>query len=805
MRADLCRECSGERLKPAFRAVRLAGATLSRDRPHDGAGRADVLRGGEARARAPRTIAEQPLREVRNRLGFLDQVGLGYLELGRAANTLSGGEAQRIRLATPDRQPAHRRASTCSTSRRSASTSATTSGCSRRSRDLRDLGNTIVVVEHDRETIETADWVLDLGPGAGAQGRRGGLPGHAGEARARGDVAHRALPARRALGPDPARAARRATAGGSCSQDVTREQPARTSRSAIPGRDARRGDRRLGLGKVEPRDGHARARDGARDVAEARPRSPGSASVEGADAFDQCITVDQSPIGTSPKSNPASYTKIFDEIREIFASAPLAAAAGYGPGRFSYNVGQGRCGTCDGRGSLKIEMHFLPDVEITCEACRGRRYNQETLDVEYKGKTIADVLAMEVVRRRRYFSATTERIASALKLLEDVGLGYLELGRAATTLSGGEAQRIKLARELSRRSHGRTLYLLDEPTTGLHFDDVAKLVIVLQRLVDAGNTVVVIEHNLDVIARVRPRHRPRARRGRPGAAAIVAQGTPEQVARTRRALTPAASSRRPFAAARTAAPSAGAQGGGPVTEAADETGPASADRPAGPLRPPRPPRPGRRGVPDAARPLRRAREEPGPPAHLPPHAALALERRGDRRRRGRDDRRSSTRTRSRSRPRRSARSSSEMLARAGRVRLVKRGDDLVLDVDAGFRDDVLAAAGPRPPRHRRARTGRSCVGAGARGEIKQTLLKAKFPVDDLAGYLAGDRLPVSLAPDDARAASPSPCATTSTPRRRRSSRTARSAGGSGVVVLPVRRRQDDRRHRGRSSSTRRRR
>jgi excinuclease ABC subunit A len=283
-----------------------------------------------------------------------------------------------------------------------------------------------------------------------------------------------------------------------------------------------------------------------------RVRQAGLGRLDGAGAFDQCITVDQSPIGTSPKSNPASYTKIFDEIREIFASAPLAQQRGYGPGRFSYNVGHGRCGTCDGRGSLKIEMHFLPDVEITCEACKGRRYNQETLDVEYKGKNIADVLAMEVSEAKIFFG-NHRRIASSLKLLEDVGLGYLELGRAATTLSGGEAQRIKLARELSRRSLGRTLYLLDEPTTGLHFDDVAKLVLVLQRLVDAGNTVLVIEHNLEVIAAcdhvidLGPE-------GGDGGGRIVAQGTPEQVARTPgshtgRFLAKALGARRPAARA----------------------------------------------------------------------------------------------------------------------------------------------------------------------------------------------------------------------------------------------------------------
>jgi excinuclease ABC subunit A len=525
MRADHCEACNGERLKPAFRAVRLAGATLSeiggmtvRD--------AAAFAAGVKLEKSAAKIADQPLKEVRNRLGFLDQVGLGYLELGRAANTLSGGEAQRIRLAT---QIGNRLTGVIYV------LDEPTIGLHQRDnerllgtlRDLRDLGNTIVVVEHDRETIETADWVLDLGPGAGAKGGevvfqgtpkmleregqsltgkylRGELSVPVPELRRSGDgrklvlsdaSAHNLRKVEVAIPVGTFVAVTGVSGSGKSSLVMDTLAPAMAM--ATSGRKVRLG----GLGRLD-----------------------------GAGAFDQCITVDQSPIGSSPKSNPASYTKIFDEIREIFATAPLAQQRGYGPGRFSYNVGHGRCGTCDGRGSLKIEMHFLPDVEITCEACKGRRYNAETLDVEYKGKTIADVLAMEVSEAKIFFG-NHRRIASSLKLLEDVGLGYLELGRAATTLSGGEAQRIKLARELSRRSLGRTLYLLDEPTTGLHFDDVAKLVIVLQRLVEAGNTVVVIEHNLEVIAAcdhvidLGPE-------GGDGGGRIVAQGTPEQVART---------------------------------------------------------------------------------------------------------------------------------------------------------------------------------------------------------------------------------------------------------------------------------
>jgi excinuclease ABC subunit A len=526
MRADLCRECGGERLKPAFRAVRLAGATLSEIGGMTVSGAAGFFRGVRLEKSAA-TIAEQPLREVRNRLGFLDRVGLGYLELGRAANTLSGGEAQRIRLAT---QIGNRLTGVIYV------LDEPTIGLHQRDnerlletlRDLRDLGNTIVVVEHDRETIETADWVLDLGPGAGAKGGEvvfQGTPdrlareGQSLTGRYLRDELAVPIPKERRTGGGRALVLEGVGAHNLKQVDVAFPIGTLVSVTGVSGS----GKSSLVMDTLAPAMALATQRR--------RVRMPGLGRVTGAEAFDQCITVDQAPIGTSPKSNPASYIKIFDEIREIFSTAPLAVQRGYGPGRFSYNVGSGRCGTCDGRGSLKIEMHFLPDVWITCESCKGRRYNQETLDVEYQGKTIADVLSMEVGEAKVFF-ANHRRIASALKLLEDVGLGYLELGRAATTLSGGEAQRIKLARELSKRSHGRTLYLLDEPTTGLHFDDVAKLVVVLQRLVDAGNTVVVIEHNLDVIA-ASDHVIDLGPEGGAEGGRIVAQGTPEEVARAK--------------------------------------------------------------------------------------------------------------------------------------------------------------------------------------------------------------------------------------------------------------------------------
>jgi excinuclease ABC subunit A len=524
MRADVCRECEGERLKPAFRAVRLAGSTLT-EIGRMTVGEAGVFFAGVKLEKSAAKVAEQPLKEVRNRLGFLEAVGLGYLELGRAANTLSGGEAQRIRLAT---QIGNRLTGVIYV------LDEPTIGLHQRDnekllatlRDLRDLGNTIVVVEHDRETIETADWVLDLGPGAGNRGGEVVFQGAAGDLERSG----KSLTGRYLRGElsVPVPDSRRAGSGRRLVlEDVAAHNLKRLTVSipagtlvAVTGVSGS-GKSSLVMDTLAP--AMALATSGR------RVRLAGLGRLTGAEAFDQCITVDQSPIGTSPKSNPASYIRIFDEVREIFASAPLAQQRGYGPGRFSYNVGPGRCGTCDGRGSIKIEMHFLPDVWITCEACKGRRYNQETLDVEYKGKTIADVLAMEVSDATVFFG-NHKRIASALKLLEDVGLGYLELGRAATTLSGGEAQRIKLARELSKRTHGRTLYLLDEPTTGLHFDDVAKLVVVLQRLVDAGNTVLVIEHNLDVIAACDHVVDLGPEGGSEGGR-IVAEGTPEQVAK----------------------------------------------------------------------------------------------------------------------------------------------------------------------------------------------------------------------------------------------------------------------------------
>ena len=500
MRADLCDDCNGERLKPAFRAVRLAGTTPdARSGSMTVGARHGVLRGREAREERGEDRRAAAQGSAGTGSSSSTQVGLGYLELGRAANTLSGGEAQRIRLAT---QIGNRLTGVIYV------LDEPTIGLHQRDnerllgtlRDLRDLGNTIVVVEHDRETIETADWVLDLGPGAGAKGGEVVFQGDARGARARRGVRSRgATCAASSRSPIPET---RRTGDGRQARPRGRdgEQPAarrrsrsRSGRSSSVTGVSGSGKSSLVMDTLAPAMALATSR---RRVRDGRARPPRRAPS----AFDQCITVDQSPIGTSPKSNPASYTKIFDEIREIFATAPLAAAAGL------------RAGTV-------LLQRRAPDAAgpaTAAAASRSRCTSSRTSGSRARparaaGTTTRRSTSSTRARRsptcsrwrcrtRRSFSSNHKRIASALKLLEDVGLGYLELGRAATTLSGGEAQRIKLARELSKRSHGRTLYLLDEPTTGLHFDDVAKLVVVLQRLVDAGNTVVVIEHNLDVIA-----------------------------------------------------------------------------------------------------------------------------------------------------------------------------------------------------------------------------------------------------------------------------------------------------------------
>ncbi len=477
-------------------------------------------------------IASRILREIRDRLHFLSDVGVGYLTLGRSAATLSGGEGQRIRLATQIGsnltgvlyvldEPSiglHQR-----DNRALLATLAR----------LRDLGNTVIVVEHDEETIRTADYVVDLGPGAGEHGGRvifQGTPaglledGHGSLTGAylRGDRAIRT--------PDSRRPASR----GVIRIAGARENNLKDIDVDIP----------LGvLTTVTGVSGSGKStlvneilyRALARELYRAADEPGAHRSISGIEQLDKVIQIDQSPIGRTPRSNPATYTGLFTFIRELFAMLPDARARGFRPGRFSFNVKGGRCEACQGDGVIAIEMHFLPNVYVTCEQCKGRRYNRETLEIKYRGKSIADVLDLTVDQALPLLE-NFPPIANKLRTLQDVGLGYIELGQSATTLSGGEAQRVKLSKELSRRGTGRTLYILDEPTTGLHFEDTHKLLDVLNKLVDQGNTVVVIEHNLDVIKSADYVIDLGPEGGEQGGR-IVATGTPEDVARSRNSFT----------------------------------------------------------------------------------------------------------------------------------------------------------------------------------------------------------------------------------------------------------------------------
>jgi excinuclease ABC subunit A len=520
----LCASCGGHRLKPQSLAVRVKGRTMAGyvDLPvSEALAVFDALQVTDREA----IIAERILREIRERLRFLHDVGVGYLTLGRSAATLSGGEGQRIRLATQIGanltgvlyvldEPSiglHQR-----DNRKLLATLAR----------LRDLGNTVIVVEHDEETIRAADYVIDLGPGAGEHG------GHVIFQGTPADLAHHGasltgayLTGRRSIPTPPGR--RPALKGAL----VIRGARANNLRSL---------DVRIPLGVLTAVTGVSGSGKSTlvndilyRALARALYRAgeePGAHDrIEGIDLVDKVIEIDQSPIGRTPRSNPATYTGMFTFIRDLFAMVPDAKARGFRAGRFSFNVKGGRCEACQGDGVMAIEMHFLPDVYVTCEHCKGRRYNRETLEIRYRGKSIADVLDLTVdqaVPLLENFPA----IANKLRTLQDVGLGYIELGQSATTLSGGEAQRVKLAKELSKRGTGRTLYILDEPTTGLHFEDTKKLLHVLTKLVDQGNTIVVIEHNLDVIKSadylidLGPE-------GGAGGGQIVAQGSPEEVAR----------------------------------------------------------------------------------------------------------------------------------------------------------------------------------------------------------------------------------------------------------------------------------
>jgi len=526
-----CPSCQGARLKSQSRAVRVKGRTVTEyvDLPIS-----EALKVFDSLELTDREtlIASRILREIRDRLRFLYDVGVGYLTLGRSAATLSGGEGQRIRLATQIGsnltgvlyvldEPSiglHQR-----DNRALLATLAR----------LRDLGNTVVVVEHDEETIRSADYVIDLGPGAGEHGGR---------------LIFQGKPAK--LIEDGHGSLTAAYLKGELSIETPKQRRPAT-RGSIHIKGARANnlkdiDVEIPLGvliTVTGVSGSGKStlvneilyRSLARELYRAADEPGAHMAIEGIEQIDKVIQIDQSPIGRTPRSNPATYTGLFTFIRELFAMLPEAKARGFRPGRFSFNVKGGRCETCQGDGVIAIEMHFLPNVYVTCEQCKGRRYNRETLDIRYRGKSIADVLDLTVDQALPLLE-NFPPIANKLRTLQDVGLGYLGLGQSATTLSGGEAQRVKLAKELSRRGTGRTLYILDEPTTGLHFADTHKLLDVLNKLVDQGNTVVIIEHNLDVIKSADYV----IDLGPEGGAAggrIIAEGTPETVARSRESFT----------------------------------------------------------------------------------------------------------------------------------------------------------------------------------------------------------------------------------------------------------------------------
>src|SRR3989454_3947842 len=517
-----CPVCKGARLKPEVLAVTVGERSIN-DFTQLSVTAALRFLDELGLTRTEELIGHRIIKEIRERLTFLDDVGVGYLTLDRAAATLSGGEAQRLRLATQIGsqlvgvlyildEPSiglHQR------------DNARLIGTLER---LRDIGNTVVVVEHDEEMMRRSDWLVDMGPGAGLHGGEGGAEGTAAQvARNRKSVTGQYLSGVRTIAiPE-----RREEDHGSFSvlnasqhnlKGIDVEFPIAkfVCITGVSGSGKSTLVNEIVYKALANRLNRARVKPGAHG------------SVEGIDAFDKVIEIDQKPIGRTPRSNPATYTDLFTHIRELYSLSPEAKVRGYKPGRFSFNLPGGRCHTCKGDGQIKIEMHFLPDVYVPCETCKGARYNRETLEVRVKGRSIADILEMSVEEALQFF-AKIPKIRRRLQTLHDVGLDYIKLDQPATTLSGGEAQRVKLSAELSKVATGRTLYILDEPTTGLHFADIEKLLDVLQRLVDSGNTVLVIEHNLDVIKQadwiidLGPE-------GGEAGGEIIATGTPEQIA-----------------------------------------------------------------------------------------------------------------------------------------------------------------------------------------------------------------------------------------------------------------------------------
>ncbi|MFJ8750867.1 excinuclease ABC subunit UvrA [Streptomyces sp. NPDC102441] len=524
MREVACPTCEGTRLKPLVLAVTVMEKSIAEVSAMSISECAEFLGRLKLNAR-DKKIAERVLKEVNERLKFLVDVGLDYLSLNRAAGTLSGGEAQRIRLATQigsglvgvlyvldepsiglHQRDNHRLIETLVR--------------------LRDMGNTLIVVEHDEDTIKVADWVVDIGPGAG---EHGGKVVHSGSLKEllanKESITGQYLSGRRVIEmPDirrPVDPKRRLTVHGAREnnlQDIDVSFPLGVL-TAVTGVS---GSGKSTLVNDILYTHLARELNGAKSVPGRHTR------VDGDDLVDKVVHVDQSPIGRTPRSNPATYTGVFDHVRRLFAETMEAKVRGYLPGRFSFNVKGGRCENCSGDGTIKIEMNFLPDVYVPCEVCHGARYNRETLEVHYKGKSIAEVLDMPIEEGLEFFEAVPT-IARHLRTLNEVGLGYVRLGQSAPTLSGGEAQRVKLASELQKRSTGRTVYVLDEPTTGLHFEDISKLISVLSGLVDKGNTVIVIEHNLDVI-KTADWVVDMGPEGGNGGGLVVAEGTPEEIA-----------------------------------------------------------------------------------------------------------------------------------------------------------------------------------------------------------------------------------------------------------------------------------
>ena len=527
-----CPDCRGKRLRRESLAVTVGGSSIADYTEKSVVAALDFMEQLEPTLTPQqKLIGERILKEIKARLGFLRSVGLEYLTLSRASASLSGGEAQRIRLATQIGS---------SLMGVLYILDEPSIGLHQRDNDkllatlrhLRDLGNTLIVVEHDEDTMRAADYIVDIGPGAGVHGGSVVAAGTPEEIMACEDSLTGqylsgkkkiAVPKTRRTGSGKLLTVRGAAENNLKNIDVSIPLGTFTCVTGVSG-----------SGKSSLVNEIIFKKLGA-DLNRMKAHGGRHRAIEGMEHLDKVICIDQTPIGRTPRSNPATYTNLFNDIRDLFASTPDARARGYSSGRFSFNVRGGRCEACSGDGQLKIEMHFLPDIYVPCEVCKGKRYNRETLEVHYKGRSIADVLEMTVDEALEFFR-DLPKLADRLQTLQDVGLGYIRLGQASTTLSGGEAQRVKLATELSKRATGRTIYILDEPTTGLHTDDVKKLLEVLQRLVDTGNTVLVIEHNLDVIKSadylidLGPE-------GGNGGGTVVAAGTPEEVAQVAESYT----------------------------------------------------------------------------------------------------------------------------------------------------------------------------------------------------------------------------------------------------------------------------